>query len=80
MTLAVAKAELYARDLAGVAWYVAPGSDPVDRVEVAILDDGAVAMRRPEDPAGTILRYTPEEWDAFTRGVRDGEFDGDVAG
>ncbi|WP_411146428.1 DUF397 domain-containing protein [Streptomyces sp. x-80] len=75
MTYAHEKAELYALDLTGVTWLSAPGSDMADRLEVAKLPGGAVAMRNPADPRGTVLRYTAAEWQAFTLGVRDGEFD-----
>jgi len=34
-----------------------------------------VAIRQPTDPDGAVLVFTPSEWDAFSRGVRDGEFD-----
>ncbi|MFI6367228.1 DUF397 domain-containing protein [Nocardia sp. NPDC050630] len=27
------------------------------------------------NPAGPVLVFTPSEWDAFTAGVSDGEFD-----
>jgi hypothetical protein len=43
-------------------------------VEVSMLDD-AVAVRDSKDPAGPVLVFTPTEWDAFTRGVVDGQFD-----
>lgn len=69
------KAELYARDLTGVTWVSAPGSDPSDRFEAAFLDDGAVAVRDPADPGGKILRYDAQEWAAFLAGAKDGEFD-----
>ncbi|NGO68219.1 DUF397 domain-containing protein [Streptomyces boncukensis] len=75
MTDAREKAELYALDLSGVTWLSAPGSTPSDRLEIAKLPGGAVAMRNPADPNGTVLRYTAAEWQAFTLGVRDGEFD-----
>ncbi|WP_329431177.1 DUF397 domain-containing protein [Streptosporangium sp. NBC_01495] len=68
------KSDLYARDLSAVTWVASPGSAPDNRVEIAYLAQGAVAFRDPIDPAGTVLRYTAAEWDAFLRGVRDGEF------
>jgi hypothetical protein len=37
---------------------------------------GAVRVRNSRDPQGGTLVFTPEEWDAFLRGVRNGEFDG----
>lgn len=72
--MSVEKSDLYALDLRDVTWTSAPGSDPDDRLEVAVLPGGAVALRNPKDPNHTILRYTPAEWEAFVRGVRDGEF------
>ncbi|WP_369206093.1 DUF397 domain-containing protein [Streptomyces sp. PU-14G] len=75
MTDARQKADLYSLDLSEATWKSAPGSDPNNRIEVAELPGGAMAMRNPADPNGTVLRYTPAEWDAFVRGVRDGEFD-----
>lgn len=69
------KAELYQRDLADAEWRSAPGADANDRMEVAFLPDGAVALRNPADPNGTVLFYDAAEWDAFKRGAQDGEFD-----
>ncbi|QKV92246.1 DUF397 domain-containing protein [Streptomyces sp. NA02950] len=68
------KAELYALDISGVEWLSAPNSTSEDRVEIAYLPNGAVAMRSSADP-GTVLRYTEAEWRAFVLGARDGEFD-----
>jgi Domain of unknown function (DUF397) len=68
------KAELYALDLTDVTWLGAPGGSSEDRVEIAHLPGGAVAMRNPADPSGTVLRYTAKEWEAFVLGARDGEF------
>jgi hypothetical protein len=31
-------------------------------------------MRKSTEPDGTVLVFTPSEWDAFVKGVRDGEF------
>ncbi|NUP24999.1 MAG: DUF397 domain-containing protein [Streptomyces sp.] len=44
-------------------------------VEVAPLADGKVALRDSKEQDGPVLVFTPEEWQAFTAGVRDGEFD-----
>jgi hypothetical protein len=44
-------------------------------VEVASLSGGTVGVRDSKDAAGAVLRFTPEEWDAFIGGVRNGEFD-----
>ncbi|MEV1053223.1 DUF397 domain-containing protein [Streptomyces sp. NPDC049887] len=69
------KEELYALDISGVEWRGAPGTSPdEERVEIAYLPGGAVAMRSSLDP-GTVLRYTEAEWRAFVLGARDGEFD-----
>jgi hypothetical protein len=69
------KDELYALDISGVEWVGAPVSDPdEERVEIAYLPGGAVAMRSSKDH-DTVLRYTEGEWTAFVLGARDGEFD-----
>ena len=44
-------------------------------VEVAHLSDGQVAMRNSRFPDGPALVFTPDEWDAFVGGAKDGEFD-----
>ncbi|MCH0567282.1 DUF397 domain-containing protein [Streptomyces sp. MUM 2J] len=67
--------ELYALDITGAEWESAPGTEEhEERVEIARLPGGAVAMRSSLDP-GTVLRYTEAEWRAFVLGARDGEFD-----
>ncbi|MFK4108739.1 DUF397 domain-containing protein [Streptomyces sp. NPDC004673] len=67
--------ELYALDITDVEWRCAPGAEEhEERVEIADLPDGAVAMRSSLDP-DTVLRYTAAEWRAFVLGARDGEFD-----
>jgi hypothetical protein len=67
--------ELYALDISGVEWTCAPGTEEhEERVEIAQLPGGAVAMRSSLDP-DTVLRYTEAEWRAFVLGARDGEFD-----
>ncbi|WP_338673291.1 DUF397 domain-containing protein [Streptomyces sp. SCSIO 30461] len=69
------KNELYALDISGVEWHGAPGTEAhEERVEIAHLPEGAVAMRSSLDH-GTVLRYTEAEWRAFVLGARDGEFD-----
>ncbi len=50
-------------------------------VEVAAVSaskeesDRVVAVRHSKDRGGPVLVFTPDEWRAFTAGVRDGEFD-----
>ncbi|MEU9834316.1 DUF397 domain-containing protein [Streptosporangium sp. NPDC048047] len=44
-------------------------------VEVAPLDGGRVGVRDSKDRSGPVLVFTPDEWDAFVGGVKDGEFD-----
>lgn len=44
-------------------------------LEIGFAENGLVAMRRADDPKGTLLIYTPDEWEAFVGGVRDGELD-----
>ncbi|MFD6422844.1 DUF397 domain-containing protein [Streptomyces sp. NPDC060198] len=69
------KDELYALDITDAVWLSAPGTEAEEeRVEIAHLPAGAVAMRSSLDPE-TVLRYTEAEWRAFVLGARDGEFD-----
>ncbi|TLF74433.1 DUF397 domain-containing protein [Nocardia cyriacigeorgica] len=39
---------------------------------LAIHPDGSATLATPE---GTELAYTPAEWDAFVKGIADGQFD-----
>src|SRR4051794_41977936 len=64
--------ELYALDISGVEWQSAPGTEEhEERVEIAYLPGGAVAMRSSLDP-DTVLRYTEAEWRAVVLGGRGG--------
>lgn len=44
-------------------------------VEVAKFDDGYRAIRDGKNPDKGILFFTPEEWEAFVLGAKDGKFD-----
>lgn len=44
-------------------------------VEVALLPDGSVAVRDGKDPGSEPQVYSAAEWEAFTSGVKAGEFD-----
>jgi Domain of unknown function (DUF397) len=44
-------------------------------VEVAANLPGMVAVRDSKDRVGPVLAFTPDAWEAFTTGVRRGEFD-----
>jgi len=44
-------------------------------VELAVLDDGKVAMRNATDPDGPALIYTRAEIQALIGGAKDGDFD-----
>lgn len=50
-----------------------------EHVELAFVPhtDGVtyVAMRNSAHPDGTVLVFTPSEWEAFLAGAKDGEFD-----
>lgn len=46
-----------------------------DCVEVAGNLPGAVAVRDSKDRDGPALAFTPDGWNAFVAGVKDGEFD-----
>lgn len=63
-------------DLSEAEWFKSSRSTAQKEcVEVAHLDGGLVGMRDSKDPTGPALVFAPAEWDAFTGGVRNGEFD-----
>ncbi|MGY4102470.1 DUF397 domain-containing protein [Nocardia sp. R16R-3T] len=46
-----------------------------DCVEVAHLRESMVGVRDSKNPTGPVLVFTPSEWDAFTNGIRHGNFE-----
>ncbi|MFE9328023.1 DUF397 domain-containing protein [Nocardia sp. NPDC052278] len=63
-------------DLSAAKWFKSSRSGGTKEcVEVAFLDTGIVGVRDSKNPTGPALVFAPGEWDAFTAGVRDGEFD-----
>ncbi|MFE7799975.1 DUF397 domain-containing protein [Nocardia sp. NPDC057440] len=63
-------------DLSGARWFKSSRSSGTqDCVEIAHLDRGMVGVRDSKNPTGPALVFTPSEWDAFTHGLNDGEFD-----
>lgn len=60
----------------GVRWRKSQRSNAAGNcVEVALLEDGGIAVRNSRFPAGPALVYTAEEKVAFLLGVKDGDFD-----
>jgi hypothetical protein len=51
------------------------GSNGGGCVEVARNLPGIIAVRDSKDRSGPVLAFTPAEWEAFTAGIKDGEFD-----
>ncbi|MFI2584878.1 DUF397 domain-containing protein [Streptomyces rochei] len=45
-----------------------------DCVEVAWLTNGAVGVRDSKNPTGPALVFAPDEWDAFSAGLKAGRF------
>lgn len=70
-------------DLTGATWRKSSfgGGDAGGCVEIAFVpgskegSDHVIAMRDSSRPDGPVLIFTPAEWEAFTLGVQDGEFD-----
>lgn len=62
------------QDLTAAAWRTSTLCDLNGCVEVALVD-GKVAVRDAKDKASPVLLFTAREWEAFTGGVRAGEFD-----
>lgn len=69
-------------DLSHAQWRASNNGDADGAsVEVAVVagskegSEHVIAVRDSRHPDGPALIFTPAEWDAFTAGVRDGEFD-----
>jgi hypothetical protein len=64
-------------DLTGAEWRKSSWSSGNGGtcVEVARNLPGAVAVRDSKDPDGPKLTFAPDEWVAFTAGIKTGEFD-----
>lgn len=69
-------------DLSGVAWRKSSWSTQngscVEAAAALASKEGSqlvIAVRDSKDPGGPKLIFTRGEWDAFTAGVKDGEFD-----
>ncbi|WP_433715154.1 DUF397 domain-containing protein [Nocardia sp. CA-084685] len=63
-------------DLSGAQWFKSSRSSANQEcVEVAFLGSGMIGVRDSKNPTGAALVFAPAEWDAFTAGVNDGEFD-----
>jgi hypothetical protein len=70
-------------DLTGAVWRKSSFSSGNGGacVEIAFVPgskeggDHVIAMRDNKRPGGPVLIFTPAEWEAFTLGIQDGEFD-----
>ncbi|MBA2324431.1 MAG: DUF397 domain-containing protein [Pseudonocardiales bacterium] len=66
-------------ELANVDWHISTRSstNEAECVEAGPLRDGSgrVAVRHSHHPHDAVIVYTRAEWEAFTAGVRLGEFD-----
>jgi hypothetical protein len=69
-------------DLSGVVWRKSARSNgQANCVEVAVTagstesSDRVIAVRDSKNTVGPKLIFTSAEWEAFTVGVKDGEFD-----
>lgn len=67
-------------DLSRVQWLISSRSGSGAGgtcVEVGPLNDGTgrIALRHSQHRDGPVIVYTRAEWDAFTTGAKDGEFD-----
>jgi hypothetical protein len=63
-------------DLSAAVWRRSSRSGPFSDncVEVTFVGE-AIAVRDSKNQDGSVLLFTPSEWDAFVDGAKDGEFD-----
>jgi hypothetical protein len=64
-----------AQDLSTARWIRSRACSSDGCVEVAHLADGSVALRDSKDVRKTAHVFDRDEWSAFIRGVKNGEFD-----
>jgi Domain of unknown function (DUF397) len=64
-------------DLTGARWRTSSysGNGGATCVEVADNLPDVVAVRDSKDRSGPVLTFAPAQWEAFTAGVRQGQFD-----
>jgi hypothetical protein len=63
-------------DLSAAQWYKSSRSKESRAcVEVAHLDGGLVGIRDSKNPTGPALILDAGEWEAFTTGIKRGQFD-----
>lgn len=61
---------------ARASWRKSRRSNPDGNcVELAVLDNGEIAVRNSRDVGGPVLVYTLAEIIAFIQGAKDGDFD-----
>ena len=60
--------------LRAAAWRKSSYSNPSGNCLEAAMVSGGVAVRNSRFPDGPALVFTGAEWDAFLRGVKDGDF------
>jgi hypothetical protein len=61
-------------DLTGATWFKSTYTTVNECVEVAFVD-GVVAVRDSKNRTAGHLVFTHGEWNAFTRGAKEGQFD-----
>lgn len=62
-------------DQSRLRWFKSSFSAAGNCVEVAHIPGGGVALRDSKDRAREPHLYTRGEWEAFLKGVKNGEFD-----
>jgi len=61
-------------NLSGADWRKSSHSGMNGCVEVSVVDR-MIAVRDSKDRSGSVLRFRPDEWEAFVAGAQSGEFD-----
>lgn len=57
-----------------IPWFNASNANDQSCFDVQRLTDGTIQTRNSTNP-GVVIDYTPKEWAAMIKGVKEGKFD-----
>jgi hypothetical protein len=61
--------------MSNIQWFTALSCAGGNCIQIAETEDGNVLIGDTKNPTGPTLSYTHDEWTAFLRGAKNGDFD-----